>query len=346
MSLLTGVSDFFGLDIGTTAVRVVQLKGGGPVKQLVSYAHTPLEARLSMSDAKPDQRKVAQIIADLIVQSGITTKNVAVGLPSQKVFTTITDMDKLTHQEIAKSIRFQADSLIPTPIAESKIDWSVLGDSPVDPNKVEVLLSSVANEYIESRLDMLESMGLNVIAFEPDNIAMARAFVAPDAKAPQLVLDIGSNNTDIVVVMNGAPRLTRALGTGTATMIRAVAQNLVLDEPKAADLIFKFGMSRDRIEGQIYNAVINTVDLLANDIEKSIKFFGTRYRNMPMDRIIVSGAASLIPEFANYIANKLSMSVEIGNAWRNVSFSSDRQTELSPLAHSFGVAAGLAERQE
>jgi len=189
-------------------------------------------------------------------------------------------------------------------------------------------------------------MGLNVIAFEPDNIAMARAFVAPDAKAPQLVLDIGSNNTDIVVVMNGAPRLTRALGTGTATMIRAVAQNLVLDEPKAADLIFKFGMSRDRIEGQIYNAVINTVDLLANDIEKSIKFFGTRYRNMPMDRIIVSGAASLIPEFANYIANKLSMSVEIGNAWRNVSFSSDRQTELSPLAHSFGVAAGLAERQE
>ena len=52
-----------------------------------------------------------------------------------------------------------------------------MGDSPKDANKVEILLSSVTNEFIEKRLDMLEAIGLNVIAFEPDALAAARAII-------------------------------------------------------------------------------------------------------------------------------------------------------------------------
>ncbi len=346
MSLLTGVSDFFGLDIGTTAIRIVELKGGGPVKQLVKYAYAPIDGKLAMSDAKGDQAKVAQAVAALISESGITSRNVAVGLPSQKVFTTVVDIDKMNSDELAKSIRFQADSLIPTPISESKIDWSILGPSPKDASKMEIILTSVSNEYVENRLDMLEATGLNVIAFEPDNLALSRAFVAPDSTVPQLVLDIGNNSTDIVIVMNGLPRLTRSLSTGTETLVRAVEQNLNIDEKQARDLVFKFGLSRDRLEGQLYNALTTTMDLLMSDLEKSVKFFATRYNNAAIDRIIVGGDASVIPEFANTIANRLALNVEIGNAWRNVTFSSNMQTELAPLAHSFGVAVGLAERKE
>lgn len=346
MSLLTGVSDFFGLDIGTTAIRIVELKGGGPVKQLVKYATAPIDSKLAQSDAKADQIKVAQAVAGVIAGAGITSRNVAVGLPSQKVFTTVVDIDKMSNDDLAKSIRFQADSLIPTPISESKIDWSMLGPSPKDTNKMEIILTSVSNEYVEGRLDMLESIGLNVIAFEPDNLALARAFAAPDATLPQLVLDIGQNSTDIVILMNGLPRLTRNLGTGTAAMVRAVTQNLNIDEAQARDLIFKFGLSRDRLEGQLFNALSSTIEILVSDLEKSIKFFAGRYNNAKLDRVIVGGDASVIPEFANSIANRLAVNVEIGNAWRNVTFASNMQNELAPLAHSFGVAVGLAERKE
>lgn len=346
MSLLTGVSDFFGLDIGTTAIRMVELKGGGPVKQLVKYAHAPIDSKLVLSDAKADQAKIAQAVAALVSQSGITSRNVAVGLPSQRVFTTVVDIDKMSNDELAKSIRFQADSLIPTPVAESKIDWSILGPSPKDTNKMEIILTSVINEYIENRLDMLEAIGLNVIAFEPDNLALSRAFVAPDSTAPQLVLDIGNATTDIVIMMNGMPRLTRSLGTGTQTLIRAVSQNLNIDESQARDLVFKFGLSRDRLEGQLSSALSTTMDLLLSDLEKSVKFFAGRYNNVAISQVIVGGDASVIPEFANTIANRLTLNVEIGNAWRNVTFSSNMQNELAPLAHSFGVAVGLAERKE
>lgn len=345
MSLVSGVSSFFGLDLGTTAVRVVELSGGGPTKQLVKYAYAPVDSKIAISDAAADQQKLVQVVRDLITQARITTRNVAVGIPSQRVFTTVVDIDRLSPGDLARTIHYQADSLIPTPLAESKIDWAVLGDSPKDKTKVEVLLTSVTNDFVEKRLDMLESIGLNVIAFEPDNLALARALIAADSNTAQMVLDVGFKSTDLVIVMNGAPRLTRSIPTGSEAIIRSAVQNLNIDEKQAEQFIFKFGLSKDKLEGQIYQAIIGTVDIIGSEVEKSIKFFQTRY-NQPIDRIVVTGGASTLPEFPLYLANKFNLNVEIGNSWRNVSYSQDRQNELMAVSNNFGVAAGLAERQE
>lgn len=346
MSLLNGVSSFFGLDIGTTAIRIVQLHGSGPVKSLIRYAYVPVDSKLVLSDAKTDQQRLGQVIKELLDQARMNTRNVAVGIPSQRVFTGVVDFDRLPPSELAKAIRYQADSLIPTPLEKSKIDWAVIGDSPKDKTKVEVLLSSVENDFVEQRLDMLESIGLDVIAFEPDNLALTRALVAQDAVQAQMVIDIGSKSTDIVVNANGAPRLTRAIPTGAEAIIRSASQNLNIDDKQARQFVFKFGLSRDKLEGRIYDAITGTIDLLTSEIDKSIKFFQSRYTDIPISRIIVTGGASALPEFPLYLANKFAIEVEIGNAWRNVSFAPERQNELLAVSNHFGVAAGLAERVE
>ncbi len=347
MSLLSGVSSFFGLDIGTTAIRLVELHGAGPVKTLVKYAYIPIDSKIVLSDAKTDQQKVAQAVKQLVDQSKMTTKNVAVGIPSQKVFTAVIDFDRLPQEELAKAIRYQADALIPTPLETSKIDWAVIGDSPKDKTKVEVLLSSVENSFVEQRLDMLESIGLDVIAFEPDNLALTRALVAQDSTGPQMVLDIGSKSTDLVVVLNGIPRLTRSIPTGVEAIVRSAAQNLNIEEAQAQQFVFKFGLGKDKLEGRIYDAIIGTVEMLAGEVDKSIKFFQGRYgETQKVSRIIVTGGASALPEFPLYLADKFGVEVEIGNAWRNISFSPDRQNELLAVSNHFSVAAGLAERLE
>lgn len=341
-SLFGGNTDFFGLDIGSTAVRLVELKGTSP-KALVKYAYVPLEPGLAMSDSKGDQEKLAKVIEQLIKQAGISTKNVAVGIPSGKVFTTVADVDRLSEGELAKSVPFQADALIPTPLDESKVDWALIGDSPTDKTKQEILLTSVPNKFVEERLDMLESIGLNVVAFEPDNLAVARALALPDSK-PQLLLDVGRRSTDLVVVSNGIPHLTRSIPTGVESIVRAAIQNLSVDEKQAEQFVFKFGLSKDKLEGQVFAAISGTIDLLTTEIEKSIKFFQTRYGGAAIERIVVTGGASVIPEFPLYLANKFALNVEIGDAWRGVSYSKDRQNELSAISNQFGVAVGLAER--
>lgn len=345
MSLFSGdTDDFFGLDIGSTAIRLVHLKpvGSGP-KALVKYAFLPLDSTVSMSDSKADQQKLAQSVGQLVSQARLNTKNVAVGITSSRVFTTVANVDRLPESELAKAIPLQADSLIPTPLAESKLDWALLGDAPNDKTKQEVLISSVPNKYVEERLDMLETIGLNVIAFEPDNLAMARSLAGPD-DAGQLLLDVGSHATDLVIVYKGKPHLTRSVPTGVASILKAAQQNLNVDQKQAEQFVFKFGMSKDKLEGQVFQAISGAVDLLITEIEKSIKFFQTRYTQTKVERIIVTGGASVVPEFPLYLANHFGINVEIGNAWRNISFGAERQNELLAISNQFAVAAGLAER--
>lgn len=345
MSLLLGsASDFFGLDIGSTAVRLVQLQGPANAKALLKYAYVPVDPNTALSDSKNDQQKLAQIVAQLVSQAHVTTKNVAVGIPSNRVFTTVADVDRLPPNELAKAIPLQADALIPTPLSESTIDWALLGDSPADKSKQEILLTSVPNKFVEDRLDMLESIGLNVIAFEPDNLAMARALAVPDTPGAQLLLDVGHRSTDLVIMLNGAPHLTRSIPTGIEAFLKAASQTLNIDGKQAEQFVFKFGLSREKLEGQVFQAISGTVDLLTTEVEKSIKFFQTRYTGVKVDKAIVTGGAAIVPEFPLYIANKFGIDVEIGNAWRGVTFSQDRQNELLAISNQFSVAVGLAER--
>jgi type IV pilus assembly protein PilM len=341
--LIGGGRDFIGLDIGSTAARLVHLHGGETNKALVKYAYVPLDGKVSISDSKADQDKLAKIILQLVKQSGVTTKLVSVGIPSNRVFTTVADVDRMPASELAKAIPYQADSLIPTPLSESKIDWALIGDSPADKNKQEILLTSVPNKFVENRLDLLESIGLDIIAFEPDNLALARSLASPEP-TPQLILDMGNRSTDLVIVMNGVPHLTRNIPTGVETVLKAATQNLNVDQKQAQQFVFKFGLSKDKLEGQVFGAISSSVDLLVSEVEKSIKFFSTRYNGQKIDRLIVTGGASIIPEFPLYLANKFGLNVEIGNAWRNVSYAKERENELMAVSNQFGVAVGLAER--
>lgn len=344
MRSLSGQSDFFGLDLGVSAVRVVELKGAGSQHQLIRYGHTPFVGAMAISDAPADRSRVAGLIAQLIKQAGISTRDVAVNLPSSRVFTAVIDMDKMSSEELGKTIHYQADSFIPTPLAESKLDWAVIGDSPKDPKKLEVLVSSVPNEYVESRLELLESIGLNVIAFEPDNLVLPRALIPADQTSPQLIVDVANTSTDLVISIGQVPHLSRSIPIGQQAIIQSAWQHLGIDETQAQQLVFKFGLGKDKLEGQIYNAIIPVIEGLAAEIDKSIKFFQGRYPTLKLDRLTVTGGASVLPEFPLFLANKFGMNVEIGNAWRNVAIPQNKQNEAASVSHEFAVAVGLAER--
>jgi len=346
MSILSIGSEFFGLDIGTSAIRVVQMRGGKKNKSLVKYGSIDIDSKISVSDAAVDRQKLAEAIKQVINQSNISTSSVAVGLPSAKVFSTVVDVDKLSPAELEKTIRFQADSLIPTPLTESKMDWALLGDSPKVANKVELLLSSVSNNFVEGRLDMLESIGLDVVAFEPDSLAITRSLLPYDVFESTMLLDMGDLATDLVIAVNDMPRLIRSISFGTEEVVKSAVHSLGVDEAQARQFVFKFGLSKDKLEGQVYNAIHPTIDVLLVEIEKSIKFYATRYPNNALSKIVVTGGASTLPEFPLMLANKFGVGVEIGSAWRNVSFPQDRQNELLSVSNKFAVAAGLAERVE
>ncbi len=345
MKLFSTLGDFFALDIGTTAVRVAQLSRGGDSWNLIKYGSVPVDIRVATSDAPEDRRRLGSAITNLITQTGISSKNVAVGIPSNKTFVTVVDLPDLPRQELASTIKYQAEQFIPMSIEEAKIDWAVLGKSLRDPQKNEVLLASVANKFSESRLDLVESLGLNVVALEPDSLAMVRSLIPVNDRDAHMIVDFGDFSTDIVMIFDRAPRLVRSIPVGRQTLIKAAEQNLNIDANQANQFILKFGLYPDRLEGQILKALDSTLDQFAVEISKSVKFFQSRYANVPLSSIVLSGYAISIPAFSEYIAGKSGVRAVAGNAWSNVRFNENDRNNLMQAAPQFAVAVGLAERE-
>lgn len=344
-SIFNVVGDFFALDIGSSAIRVVQLHGSGANRSLLKYGSTPIDVKVALSDAPADQAKVAETISALVSETGISTRNVAVGLPSSKAFVTVVDLPKMTPQELKSTFKYQAEQYVPMSAEEAKIDAAVIGASPVDPDKIEVLLASVSNKFSEARMDMLESIGLDVVALEPDSLALARALTPVNSTGAQMIVDMGEYATDIIITLGGAPRLVRSIPTGGQSLLKAAMQNLHIDENQARQFVYKFGLDQTKLEGQIFKALSSTVDVIASEVQKSIKFFSTRYQTTQISGIVTSGAAALLPGFHQYLSQAAEgIPVQAGNSWQNVTYSNKAHEQLMGINHQFAVAVGLAER--
>lgn len=345
MALLKGVGDFFALDIGTNAVRVVQLANNGQDNwTLLHYGYAPVDLKTTSANSKESERRLGEIIMTAVGQSGIKTKNVVIGLPSQKTFTTVIDVPTMSEAELKSTIKYQIDQYIPMAIDEAKVDWVLLGQSAHNPQQQEVLLASTANSYAEERLEFVEGLGLNVIAAEPDPIAMIRALLPSGIQDARLIIDVGELSTNLVVTFGDAPRLVRTIPTGLHSLVKSAVQNLNVQEDQARQFILKFGLAPDRLEGQVYHAVENVLEGFAAELTKSIKFFQTRYPNAPVGGILLSGYASVIPKFGEYVTAKTGVASTQANPWQKVRVAQGDQQQLTAIATEFATAVGLAQR--
>lgn len=341
-----GVGDFFALDIGTNAVRVVQLSSAGTDSWSLShFGYAPLDESVALSSSPEALRKLGEVIMTAVGQSGIKTKNVVIGLPSSKTFTTVIEVPVMSDNELRNTIKYQVDQYIPMAVNEAKVDWALLGTSLHDPKMQEVLIASTANSYAEERLEFIEGLGLNVIAAEPDPLAMIRSLLPANVPDARLIIDVGEQSTNLAITFGDAPRLVRTIPTGLRSLIKAAVQNLNVQEDQARQFILKFGLAPDRLEGQVYRAIEGTLENFAVELTKSIKFFQTRYPNTPVGGIMLSGFSAVVPGFAEYVSSKTGIQATMANPWQKVKVSQADQQQLTPVASEFATVIGLAQRK-
>jgi type IV pilus assembly protein PilM len=345
MSLLHGVGDFFALDIGTNSIRLIQLSGDAERGwDLVKYAYVPVDPKVSQDSSVSGRRRMAEIILGAKEQAGITTKNIALGLPARKTFSSIIEVPNAPKSEVGKTVRYEADKYIPMAVDDAKVDYAVIGVSPNDPLKAEILISSTAKDYAEERMEQVEDLGLNVIAQEPEPIAMTRALAPVGVSDARMLIDLGETSTDLVVVYEGAPRLVRSIPGGLSMFVKTVANTLSVQEDQARQFILKFGLAQDKLEGQVFRALDSTLENFAAEMGKSVRFFVQKYPMAQVGGIVLSGFAGVIPFIAEYIEVKTSVPTIQGNPWQYVRVTQEQQRELLPVASEFAVAIGLAER--
>ncbi len=345
MNLLHGVGDFFSLDIGTNSMRIVQLSGGSQHGwSLQKYAYVPIDQKLTQDSSDLGKKRLGEAILGAVNQAGIKTKNIALGLPANKTFTSIVETETLPEKELVKAFKYEIDKYVPMAMSDAKADYYILGPSPNDPAKTEVLVSSVAKDYAESTMEMIEKTGLNIVAMEPEPLAMARSLAIPGAIDANMIVDFGEKSTDIVIVFKNQPRLVRSIPGGFGVLVSAIANGLNVREDQSRQFILKFGLDDKQAEGQIFKVLNSHLDNFASELAKSVRFFQTKYVGGKIGGIVLTGYASTIPLFCEYIEAKTGVPTMKGNPWQLVRTTSSQQQALINVASEFAVAIGLSER--
>ena len=345
MNLLHGVGDFFSLDIGTNSMRIVQLVGTAKSGwTLTKYAYVPIDEKLTQDSSELGRKRLGEAILGAVNRAGIKTKNVAIGLPASRTFTSIVETDTLPERELSKAFKYEIDKYVPMSLSDAKADYVILGPSPNDPARTEVLVSSVAKDYAETVMEMIEKTGLNIIAMEPEPLAMARSLAIPGAIDATMIVDLGEKSTDLVIVYKNQPRLVRSIPGGFGQLVGTVANAIGVRDDQARQFIVKFGLAEDKVEGQVFRTLTPSLDNYADELTKSVRFFQTKYLNGRVGGIVLSGYGSIVPLFPEYIEAKTGVPTMKGNPWQLVRTTEEQQRALAPVASEFAVAIGLSER--
>lgn len=341
MSLFGGEKDFFGLDIGTNAVRLVQLSGGPAKFSLVAFGSAQLPPGIAQSDSKLDLQKIAKTINDLMKSAGVSTKNVVSSIPGTSVFNAVVTLPPMSQQELQKAIKYQTEQNIPLKIDEVKYDWQVIKQDPTS-KELTIMIIAAAKTKVERMMMLFEAAGLNVLALETATVAMARSLVTPNEPLV-MILDIGSTTTEIAIVENGILAQTRSFPLAGFAMTRAVSQNLRLEIDQAEQFKQRFGLSQDKLEGQVFRAMEPVLRSILDEAVRSSKFYQEQ-SGKAITKVILTGGSSKLPLIAEYIKSYLQVEVVFGNPWSNVSYQAVFNDKLNEVAPEFATAVGLGMR--
>lgn len=341
MTLFGGNKQHFGLDIGTDAIRLVQLSGGPDKYTLDAFGIAPIPTGLSQSDSKLDQQKIAKIINDLLKSSGVINKVGVSAIPGTSVFTAVVKVPPMSQSELAKAVTFQAEQNIPLKLDEVKYDWQVIKQDPTT-KELTVMIIAAAKTKVQSLMSLFSIAEIELQALETATVALARSLTSP-TEPIVMVLDIGATTTEIAVVENGVLAQTRSFPLAGFAMTRAVSKNLGLEMAQAEQFKMKFGLAQDKLEGQVFKAIEPSLRNILEEAVRSIKFYEEQSGNH-ISRIILTGGSSRLPLIDQYIKSLTGTEVVFGNPWSRVSFKPEYSDKLMQIAPDFAVAVGLAMR--
>ena len=336
-----------GLDIGSSAVKAVELRVAGKGYQVAAIATEPVPPDSIVDGTIVDGGAVAEAIRRLFGHKGFKTKEVAASMSGSAVIVKKISLPTMTSQELSDSIAWEAEQYIPFDIQDVNLDYQVL-DGGADEVRatMDVLLVAAKKDKIQDYTNVITEAGRQVVVIDVDAFALQNAYEANYGAGPSVVvlLNAGASATNVNIVSNGQSLFTRDVSIGGNAYTEAVQRELNL--PFDVAELAKKGMP---VEGHTFDdvrPVLHAVtENLLLEIQKTFDFFKATAASDRIDSIVLSGGASMVDGFAESFAERFGIPAEHFNPFREVGFDGASAGDAADLAATAGVAVGLALRK-
>lgn len=340
-----------GLDIGSSAVKAVELKPAGKGFKVSAVGIESLPPDSIVDGAIIDGGAVADAVRRLFANKRFKAKDVVASLSGNSVIVKKITLPTMTEQELSESIYWEAEQYIPFDIQDVNLDYEILepGTGPESQGSMEVLLVAAKKDKIADYTNVITQAGKTPVVVDVDAFALQNAYEANYGLDPNVVvalLNAGASAININVLAGTQSVFTRDVSLGGNAFTEAVQKELNLPYDTAEEL--KKGHD---VEGATYEdarAVLKAMtDNVLLEVEKTFDFFKATAANDRIDRIMLCGGASRIEGFADALRERFGTEVEMFDPFRQVTFDAKKlglesADEVAPVAV---VAVGLALRR-
>jgi len=338
-----------GIDISSTAVKLIELSSSGSRYRVESYAVEPLPPNSVVEKNITDVQAVGEAVSRVVKRSGTRVKNCAVAVAGSAVITKVIQMTaSLSEEEMESQIEVEADQYIPYPLEEVSLDFEVLGSSAKNPDTVDVLLAASRSENVEMRVDAVAMGGLAAKVVDVEAYAMERAFRLIAEQMPDrgldktvAVVDVGATMTTLSVLHDQKIIYTREQIFGGKQLTEEIQRRYGLSFEEAGLAKKQGGLPDDYVP----EVLEPFKEAMAQQVSRSLQFFFSSSQYNDVDYIVLAGGSASIEGIANLIQDKLGTPSMNANPFADMTLSSRVNAQaLRNDAPALMIACGLAMR--
>lgn len=341
-----------GLDIGSSSVKLVELKPlskGEFNWKLVNLGVAQLAPEVIVDGSIMDSTVVVDAIQQLFRENKVKTSDVAIAVSGHSVIIKKITMAYMSEEELAESIRWEAESYIPFDIDDVQMDYQVLDEADRGDGNMDVLLVAAKKEKVSEYVSVVQQSGKAPVVVDVDSFALQNALTAnyelSDLQVTALI-NIGASVMNINIMQGRSTVFWRDISFGGNVYTDAIQKDLGVDYETAE--ILKRGESVGDIDFEQVISVLQSVTQdLGVEVQKTFDFFKATAGSDKIDRIMLTGGCSKILNLDSYLADRFDAQVELLNPFQNISYNEKQFNSqvIHDLRASAAIAVGLAMRR-
>ncbi|MBX3730153.1 MAG: type IV pilus assembly protein PilM [Candidatus Sumerlaeia bacterium] len=376
-----GAKAVVGLDIGSQKVKAVQLRKKGNALELERFGVADIYPDGDRSAASGDPRQLKiQAVQRALNDGRITAKHCVSAVSGESIIVRYIQLPQMPEAELKNALRWEAEEYIPFHIDEVNLDSEILGTASQE-GKVDVLLVAAKKDLVGDHLDIVRATGLTPLVVDVDSFAFLNCYEAiykPTSQDCVALVNIGAQITNINIYVGGTSRFARDINVAGDAISAAIAQKTGVTFSKAEELKRALGapmpderepteeeesslissirgtvqrmtgsdIDDEGLDSGTQKAIRNVLTNLMGEIRRSVQFFENQSGGATVQKLILGGGTSRMPNLAPYLSSELETPVEVFDPLRGLSLGgSANQALFQDIKEHLSVGIGLALRK-
>jgi type IV pilus assembly protein PilM len=342
--------NLIGLDIGSSAVKIVELKelGKGKGYQLLNVALERLAPEAIVDGAIMDAGAVIDSIQRAFSSRKIKGGEVAIALSGHSVIIKKISIPATSEEELAEVIPWEAEQYIPFDVQDVNLAYQVLKGAGAGEGNMDVLLVAAKKDKINDYTSVVSQAGRNPMLVDVDVFALQNCFemnYETDPTVCQALINIGASTTNVAILKGTQSIFWRDISVGGNHYNDAIRKELNLTFEQAESL--KRGEEVEGIPVENVTPILASVnDFVGGEIQKTVDFFKNTTPGENIEKIVIAGGSSRVPHLREALAERFGIAVEALNPFQRVHVGKGISPELvEDLGASVSIAVGLAARR-